>query len=174
MPVADDESVTRTARHRPSAGARVLRAPPAGRGRGDGRSGGTALQRQRAGALRPGVHASRVDMPTPANLSAVFDHFVADTTLLHDAPMMETAGAQCLLLAGFFEDQMRAGTTSAGTPSWAPASSAARPVTSPRLAKRGCWMPSRGASSRGADGMRRSVANCGTQPYLLPPPTASP
>ncbi len=42
-----------------------------------------------------------------ANLSAVFDHFVADTTLRHDRLMMETAGAQCLLLAGFFEDQMR-------------------------------------------------------------------
>jgi hypothetical protein len=50
---------------------------------------------------------SDVDMPTPANLSAVFDHFVADTTLVHDRLMMETAGAQCLLLAGFFEDQMR-------------------------------------------------------------------
>ena len=47
------------------------------------------------------------DMPTPATLSAVFDHFVFDTTLLHDSVMMETAGAQCLLLAGFFEDQMR-------------------------------------------------------------------
>jgi len=48
-----------------------------------------------------------VDMPTPANLSAVFDHFVSGTTLLHGSLMMETAGAQCLLLAGFFEDQMR-------------------------------------------------------------------
>ena len=48
-----------------------------------------------------------VDVPTPANLSAVFDHFVSDATLLHDRLMMETAGAQCLLLAGFFEDQMR-------------------------------------------------------------------
>jgi hypothetical protein len=47
------------------------------------------------------------DMPTPATLSAVFDHCVFDTTLLHDSVMMETAGAQCLLLAGFFEDQMR-------------------------------------------------------------------
>ena len=47
------------------------------------------------------------DMPTPATLSGVFDHFVFDTTLLHDSLMMETAGAQCLLLAGFFEDQMR-------------------------------------------------------------------
>jgi hypothetical protein len=48
-----------------------------------------------------------VDVPAPANLSTVFDHFVSDTTLLHDSLMMETAGAQCLLLAGFFEDQMR-------------------------------------------------------------------
>jgi len=45
--------------------------------------------------------------PAPANLSTVFDHFVSDTTLQHDGLMMETAGAQCLLLAGFFEDQMR-------------------------------------------------------------------
>ena len=48
-----------------------------------------------------------VDLPAPANLSAVFDHFVGDSMLLHDGLMMETAGAQCLLLAGFFEDQMR-------------------------------------------------------------------
>jgi hypothetical protein len=52
------------------------------------------------------THAD-VDWPAPANLSVVFDHFVSDTTLLHDGLMMETAGAQCLLLAGFFEDQMR-------------------------------------------------------------------
>lgn len=47
------------------------------------------------------------EMPAPATLSAVFDHFVFDSSLLHDALMMETAGAQCLVLAGFFEDQMR-------------------------------------------------------------------
>lgn len=46
-------------------------------------------------------------VPAPASLSAVFDNFVLDTTLLHDSVMMETAGAQCLLLTGFFEDQMR-------------------------------------------------------------------
>jgi hypothetical protein len=51
------------------------------------------------------THAD-TDLGTPANLSAVFDNFVLDATLLHDALMMETAGAQCLLLAGFFEDQM--------------------------------------------------------------------
>jgi hypothetical protein len=48
-----------------------------------------------------------VDWPAPADLRVVFDHFVSDTTLLHDSVLMETAGAQCLLLAGFFEAQMR-------------------------------------------------------------------
>jgi hypothetical protein len=47
------------------------------------------------------------DWPAPASLSEVFDHFVIDTTLLHDADAMEVAGTQCLLLSGFFEDQMR-------------------------------------------------------------------
>ena len=37
-----------------------------------------------------------VDVPAPANLSVVFDHFVAHTTLLHDRLMMETAGARSL------------------------------------------------------------------------------
>jgi len=48
-----------------------------------------------------------VDVPTPATLGDVFDQFVLDTSLHADGGMMETAGAQCLLLAGFFEDQMR-------------------------------------------------------------------
>src|SRR3954454_23559475 len=48
-----------------------------------------------------------VDLPAPATLTAVFDHFVMSAHLLHDAQMMETAGAQCLVLAGFFETQMR-------------------------------------------------------------------
>ena len=52
------------------------------------------------------VHAD-AEWPAPANLSAVFDHFIADTTLRCDGQVMETAGAQCLLLAGFFGDQMR-------------------------------------------------------------------
>lgn len=53
------------------------------------------------------THAD-ADLPTPATLSAVFDHFVLVTTAHGDPMLMETAGAQCLLLAGFFEDQMRA------------------------------------------------------------------
>ena len=47
------------------------------------------------------------ELPAPANLGDVFDHFVADSTLLADSEMMETAGAQCLLLTGFFEKQMQ-------------------------------------------------------------------
>src|SRR5216683_2853158 len=50
---------------------------------------------------------SDVELSAPANLGAVFDHFVFDTRLRHESLMMETAGAQCLVLAGFFEDQMR-------------------------------------------------------------------
>ena len=48
-----------------------------------------------------------LELASPANLSKVFDHFVFDTTLVNDSLMMETAGAQCLVLAGFFEAQMR-------------------------------------------------------------------
>ena len=47
------------------------------------------------------------DLATPATLGEVFDHFVIETSLRHDSAMMEAAGAQCLLLAGFFEDQLR-------------------------------------------------------------------
>ena len=52
------------------------------------------------------THAD-VELSAPANLSAVFDHFVFDTSLFRDGAMMETAGAQCLVLTGFFEDQLR-------------------------------------------------------------------
>jgi hypothetical protein len=48
-----------------------------------------------------------VEMPAPADLGEVFDNFVLNTSALPDRAMMETAAAQCLLLAGFFEDQMR-------------------------------------------------------------------
>ena len=48
-----------------------------------------------------------VALSAPTNLSAIFDHFVVDSTLLDDSLLLETAGAQCLVLGGFFEDQMR-------------------------------------------------------------------
>jgi len=50
---------------------------------------------------------SATDLPAPATLLNVFDQFVLDDTLAGDGQMLETAGAQCLLLAGFFEDQAR-------------------------------------------------------------------
>jgi len=50
---------------------------------------------------------SATDVATPATLADVFDHFVFDTSLRNDGAMMEAACAQCLLLAGFFEHQMR-------------------------------------------------------------------
>jgi hypothetical protein len=54
------------------------------------------------------VSTSRtVELPTPATLGDVFDHFVADESAPRDSLQMEMAAAQCLLLAGFFEDQMR-------------------------------------------------------------------
>src|ERR1700730_17532762 len=46
-----------------------------------------------------------VELSAPANLSDVFDHFVIDTSPLHDS-LLETAGAQVLVLSGFFEVQM--------------------------------------------------------------------
>ena len=50
---------------------------------------------------------AQFELVAPSHLSVVFDHFVFDTTLADDPQMMETAGAQCLVFAGFFEDQMR-------------------------------------------------------------------
>jgi hypothetical protein len=47
------------------------------------------------------------DLPTPSTLARIFDQYVLDQTLADDPEMMENAGAQCLLLAGFFADQMR-------------------------------------------------------------------
>jgi hypothetical protein len=47
------------------------------------------------------------DVPAPSSLLTVFDQFVLDETITDDSGLLETAGAQCLLLAGFFEDQAR-------------------------------------------------------------------
>src|SRR6185503_7842443 len=47
------------------------------------------------------------DVPAPSSLLTVFDQFVLDETMTDDGGLLETAGAQCLLLAGFFEDQAR-------------------------------------------------------------------
>jgi hypothetical protein len=50
---------------------------------------------------------STTDIPAPATLLTVFDQFVLDETITEDSQLLETAAAQCLLLAGFFEDQAR-------------------------------------------------------------------
>jgi hypothetical protein len=52
------------------------------------------------------VHAD-VEMPAPESLSTIFDQYVANVAVPDDSHLMEMAGAQCLLLTGFFEDQMR-------------------------------------------------------------------
>jgi hypothetical protein len=46
-------------------------------------------------------------VPMAATLISVFDQFVLDSSVHDDSEMMETAAAQCLVLAGFFENQMR-------------------------------------------------------------------
>jgi hypothetical protein len=51
--------------------------------------------------------ASDTDFPTPAALATVFDTFVAAPDGVIDADLLETAGTHCLLMAGFFEDQMK-------------------------------------------------------------------
>ena len=95
-----------------------------------------------------------VSMAAPADLTAVFDHFVADMNVLTDPLIMETAGAQCLLLAGFFEDQMRRRHNIHWYPSWAPASTVEPLLPSSPRRKRSCSTPSEDISSRGAAGMR--------------------
>jgi hypothetical protein len=45
--------------------------------------------------------------PSPTNLTLVFDLFVLDRSQHTDPEIMEAAGSQCLLLTGFFQDQLR-------------------------------------------------------------------
>ena len=52
--------------------------------------------------------ASTADFPpSPASLSTVFDVFVLDRSQHTDPDIMEAAGSQCLMLTGFFQDQLR-------------------------------------------------------------------
>jgi len=113
-----------------------------------------------------------VDLGAPASLSAVFDLFVADTTPRHDALRMETAGTQCLLLTGFFGDQMRVrhnirwyAQLGAGF-----LSRAALQQSEPRKAQL------LDAIAKRFEPWRRCHAQLGRdlrdQPFLLPPPTS--
>ena len=45
--------------------------------------------------------------PTPTSLTTVLDVFVLDRSRHADPEIMEAAGSQCLLLTGFFGDQLR-------------------------------------------------------------------
>ncbi len=49
---------------------------------------------------------AEIEMPAPLNLTSVLDNFVLSTSVPKDKDLMEFAAAQCLLLTGFFEDQM--------------------------------------------------------------------
>jgi len=52
--------------------------------------------------------ASATDFPpSPVSLSTVFDVFVMDRSQHADPDLMEAAGSQCLMLTGFFQDQLR-------------------------------------------------------------------
>ncbi len=47
------------------------------------------------------------EWPAPATLATIFDQFVHEPEIVPTASLMEEAGAQCLLMTGFFENQMR-------------------------------------------------------------------
>lgn len=110
------------------------------------------------------------DMPTPATLGDVFDAFVLDTTLKNDSGMMEAAGAQCLLLAGFFEDQMR-GRHQIRWYAELGASFYHRAATQERASKKARLLD---AIARKFEPWRQRHAQLGRdlrdQPYLLTPP----
>jgi hypothetical protein len=99
-----------------------------------------------------------------------FVQFVADTTLRHDRMMMETAGTQCLLLAGFFEDQMRPRHNIRWYAELGRVSSAGPPFRSNLSTKPG-WLD---AIARRFEPWRRRHAQLSRelrdQPYLLTPP----
>ena len=50
---------------------------------------------------------SQSGWPAPATLATVFDQFVQEAQALSASSVMEEAGAQCLLMTGFFETQMQ-------------------------------------------------------------------
>jgi len=45
--------------------------------------------------------------PSPLSLTTIFDVFILDRSQHADPDIMEAAGSQCLLLTGFFRDQLR-------------------------------------------------------------------
>ena len=96
------------ARDRSSADAGVFRAAPAGRHRADRRSHRNCSTTPACWRTTPRCPRNRPSTCRPRRISARCSTTSWPTRRCwHDKLMMETAGAQCLLLAGFFEDQMR-------------------------------------------------------------------
>ena len=112
-------------------------------------------------------------MPMLAGLSTLFDQFVIDTTAHDDAEMMEVAAAQCLVLTGFFEQQMRrrhaiAWYAELGAGFFIRAAARADLAPKARLLR---------TLARQFEPWRRRHARLSRElrdlPYLLPPPSAS-
>ena len=112
-------------------------------------------------------------VPMLPGLSTLFDQFVIDTGAHDDAEMMETAAAQCLVLAGFFEGQMRrrhaiGWYAELGAGFFSRAAARQESANKARLLQ---------ALSRDFEPWRRRYARLSRElrdlPYLLPPPPGS-
>lgn len=117
--------------------------------------------------------ATTEGVPMLPGLSMVFDQFVIDTTAHDDPEMMETAAAQCLVLAGFFEQQMR-GRHSIGWYAELGAGFFSRAAAQQESERKARLLRT---LARQFEPWRRRHARLSRQlrdlPYLLPPPAAS-
>ena len=105
------------------------------------------------------------ELPTPATLATTFDTFVLDASQTADADMMEAAGAQCLLLAGFFEDQMRRRHSIRWyARAWRGLLSPRRDPSGVRSQGAAADARSRSGSSRGGGCIQRWPAHCAISP----------
>ena len=117
--------------------------------------------------------ATTEGVPMLSGLGTLFDQFVMDTTAHDDPEMMETAAAQCLVLAGFFEHQMRrrhaiAWYAELGAGFFIRSAARQESQRKARLLR---------TLARNFEPWRRRHARLSLElrdlPYLLPPPTAS-
>ena len=90
-----------------------------------------------------------LELPAPADLGEVFDHFVIDPTLAHDGLMMETAGAAVSAAGRVFARQMRGRHNIHGTPSSGQTFSPAPLRRNRRRSKQRCSVRSHGGSRSG-------------------------
>ena len=103
------------------------------------------------------------DCPAPTSLATVFDQFVREPDCRATASLMEEAGAQCLLMSGFFEDQMRGRHNIRWYRGWARRSSARGRRSPRRCAGRSSSARWPGTSRRGGAATRGWAASCGTR-----------